>query len=84
LTASNYHNFPDGLVRFVNIPWNCTIRVFTVAGDLVWENVQTSNGGDVEWNLTNQSSESIASGVYIFRVETPNGDSMFGRLVVIR
>jgi hypothetical protein len=51
---------------------------------LVWENVQSSNGGNVEWNLTNQSSESVASGVYIFRVETPNGDSMFGRLVVIR
>lgn len=84
LTASNYHNFPDGLVRFVNLPHDCTIKVFTVAGDLVWENVQNNAGGVVEWDLTNRSSESIASGVYIFRVEKPDGDSMFGRLVVIR
>lgn len=84
LTASNYHNFPDGLVRFVNLPHDCTIRVYTVAGDLVWENVQNNDGGVVEWDLTNRSSESIASGVYIYRVEKPDGDFMFGRLVVIR
>lgn len=84
LTASNYHNFPDNLVRFVNLPHDCTLRVFTVAGDLVWENIQNNAGGVVEWDLTNRNSESVASGVYIFRVEKPSGDSMFGRLVVIR
>ncbi len=84
LTAPNYHNFPDGFVRFVNLPHDCTIRVYTVSGDLVWENIQNNDGGVVAWDLTNRSSESIASGVYIYRVEKPDGDAMFGRLVVIR
>lgn len=87
LTASNYHNFPDDVVRFVNIPTDCTIKVFTVAGDLVWENVQSasnSGGGNVEWDLTNRSGDAVTSGVYIYRVESSNGDQVFGRIVVIR
>ncbi len=87
LTTSNYHNFPDGMVRFVNVPQDCTIKVFTVSGDLVWENVQSSSsggGGNVAWDLTNRSSESVTSGVYIYRVEKTGGDSVFGRIVVIR
>jgi hypothetical protein len=84
LTAPNYHNFPDNLVRFVNVPHDCTIKVFTVSGDLVWENVQNNDGGNVTWDLTNRGSEPVTSGVYIYRVEKPDGDAMYGRLVVIR
>ncbi|HEU4928276.1 MAG TPA: T9SS type A sorting domain-containing protein, partial [Candidatus Krumholzibacteria bacterium] len=84
LTEQNYHNFPDELIRFVNVPGDCTIKIFTVSGDLVWENVQTNNGGNVEWDLKNRGSESVTSGVYIYRVERPDGDSVFGRIVVIR
>jgi hypothetical protein len=84
LTSANYHNFPDGLIRFVNVPANCTIKIFTVSGDLVWETEQVNDGGNVEWDLTNRGSESVTSGVYIYRIETDDGDSVFGRIVVIR
>jgi len=84
LTSENYHNFPDELVRFVNVPSDCTIKIFTVAGDLVWENEQTNNGGNVTWDLKNRGSESVTSGVYIYRIEKSDGDSVFGRIVVIR
>lgn len=84
LTSENYHNFPDELVRFVNVPPDCTIKIFTVSGDLVWENEQVGNGGNVTWDLKNRGAESVTSGVYIYRVEKPDGDSVFGRIVVIR
>jgi hypothetical protein len=84
LTAPNYHNFPDENVRFVNVPHDCTIRIFTVAGDLVWESVQNNNGGNVPWDLTNLASDTVASGVYIYRIVKPDGDAVFGRIVVIR
>ena len=84
LTAPNYHNFPDENVRFVNLPHDCTIKIFTVAGDLVWENEQNNDGGNVTWDLKNRSSEDVASGVYIYRVVKPDGDAVFGRIVVIR
>ncbi len=87
LTSSNYHNFPDELVRFVNVPSECIIKIFTVAGDLVWESEQTATsggGGNVEWDLKNRGSESVTSGVYIYRIEKSDGDSVYGRIVVIR
>jgi hypothetical protein len=84
LTTSNYHNFPDDLIRFVNVPADCTIKIFTVSGDLVWENVQSNDGGNVTWDLTNRGAESVTSGVYIYRIEKTDGDSVYGRIVVIR
>jgi hypothetical protein len=83
LTTDNYHNFPDGLVRFVNVPPNCIIKIFTVAGDLVWINDHTDGGGNVEWDTRNLEEEDVASGVYVYRIES-GGDSVFGRIVVIR
>ncbi len=85
LTAENYHNFPDNYVRFVNVPSTCTLRIYTVAGDLVWEkSVQNATGGNIEWDVTNRDSQPVTSGVYIFRVVTPDGGSVYGRLAVIR
>lgn len=84
LTTENYHNFPDDKVRFVNMPANSELRVYTIAGDLVWEYYHTGPRGNVEWDTANRSGELISSGVYIFRVESAAGGSMYGRFVVIR
>ena len=84
LTTESYHNFPDDQVRFVNMPTNSMLKVYTVAGDLVWEYHHTGALGNVEWDTANRSGELIASGVYIYRVESAAGDSMYGRFVVIR
>jgi hypothetical protein len=84
LTTENYHNFPDGVVRFVNVPPNSQIKVYTIAGDLVWETTHLGSKGNVEWDTRNRGDQLITSGVYIFRVEQPDGNSMYGRFVVIR
>ena len=84
LTQQNYHNFPDNMVRFVNVPDFATIRIYTVAGDLVWESEHTDGSGNIEWNVENGNSEPVASGVYIYKIEAGSGDTVYGRLVVIR
>jgi hypothetical protein len=84
LTTESYHNFPDDKVRFVNMPADAMLRVYTVSGDLVWEYHHTGVLGNVEWDTANLGGELIASGVYIYRVEDAGGGSMFGRLVIIR
>jgi len=83
LTTENYHNFPDEKVRFVNVPTSCKLKIFTVSGDLVWE-YDHNGGGNIEWDTTNRGGESVASGVYIFKVEDPGGGQVLGRLIVIR
>ena len=84
LTADNYHNYPDEYIRFVNVPSDCTIQVYTVAGDLVWWHTNQGGGGSIEWDAKNGYNEPVASGVYIFRLETPGGDSVYGRITIIR
>jgi hypothetical protein len=66
------------------VPARCTIKVFTVAGDLVWEEEHDGAGGNIEWDTRNQSGEDVSSGIYIYRVEDPNGGQVYGRLVIIR
>jgi hypothetical protein len=83
LTSENYHNFPDQFIRFVNVPTQCMIKIFTVAGDLVWE-YDHNGGGNVEWDVTNRNSYPVTSGVYVYKLEAPSGESVYGRIVVIR
>jgi hypothetical protein len=84
LTTQNYHNFPDEMIRFVNVPENCSIKIYTVSGDLVWESEHHSLAGNIQWDTRNRGGEEVTSGVYIYRIEDLNGNQVFGRLVVIR
>ena len=84
LTSDNYHNYPDRYIRFVNVPPSCIIKIFTVSGDLVWESTHDSGSGNIEWDVTNRDSQPVTSGVYLFRVEAPDGGSVYGRIAVIR
>lgn len=84
LTQENYHNFPDDKIRFVNVPEKATMRIYTVAGDLVWETKHDGFDGNIEWDVRNLGGNDVSSGVYIFKVEAENGDVVYGRLVIIR
>ncbi|MFQ5650051.1 MAG: hypothetical protein ACE5IY_08920 [bacterium] len=72
-------------IHFVNVPAKCTIRVYTVDGDLV-QTILHDNPNDsrARWNLISRNSRPIASGIYLFSVEAPDGDRQIGRFVVIK
>jgi hypothetical protein len=74
----------QGEVHFINLPANAKIRIYTAAGDLVRELLHSDNVRDFErWDLTNASGKGVASGIYMYRVES--GLFHFqSRLVVIR
>lgn len=82
-----YHNFPDGTIKFYNVPREARIKIFTVAGDIVWEGSHSSPDGTdgvVSWNVRNRNGHDVNSGVYVFRVESSTGEDVYGRIVVIR
>lgn len=83
-TTQNYHNFPDNRIRFVNLPTNCLLKIFTPAGDIVWETTNNTGSGNVSWNTRNNSGELVSSGIYMYRVEKTSGADVFGRLIIIR
>ena len=72
-------------LRFVNLPSQAIVRIYTVSGILV--QVLTLNdvtgGGELEWNLRNRNEQFVASGVYFYQVEAPDGKSKTGRFTVV-
>jgi hypothetical protein len=72
-------------LRFVNLPSRAIVRIYSLSGVLV--NVLTLNdqtgGGELEWNLRNRNNQFVASGVYFYHVEGPDGKSKVGRFTVV-
>ncbi|MCI0481293.1 MAG: hypothetical protein L0213_06875 [Candidatus Dadabacteria bacterium] len=86
-STPSYHNYPDNAIKFFNVPSQCELRIFTVAGDLVWETKHESLDGQdgiISWDVKNKEGNEVGSGVYIFRCESNTGGSVYGRVVVIR
>jgi hypothetical protein len=71
-------------VHFINLPARAKIKIYTVAGDLVVELEHDDRVRDFErWNLKNDSGQDVASGIYMYRVESDRL-SFQNRFVVIR
>jgi len=74
---------PDRIM-FYNLPPVCTIKIYTVRGDLIKTIEHTDTSGDESWNSITESRQIVVSGVYVVYFETPNGESITKKLVVIR
>ena len=62
-------------VRFINVPGNSTISIYTVGGTLVRRLGPTPNNTTtVDWDLHNHTGLPIAGGVYLVHFNTPFGE----------
>jgi subtilisin family serine protease len=61
-----------------------TLRVYTVAGSLVFETSVSPSAGSYEWNLRSDRGETMATGLYLYVLVTDKGSSEVGRLVIAR
>ncbi len=73
------------VLRFVNLPSRAIIRIYSLSGVLVRivTHNEPSGGGEENWDLRNNGGRAIASGVYIYHVEAPDGRSRIGRFTVV-
>jgi hypothetical protein len=73
------------ILRFVNLPPQAIIRIYSASGILV--RIITHNdpalGSEAVWDLRNRNNQFVASGVYFFHVETPEGLTKIGRFTVV-
>ncbi|HEV2105228.1 MAG TPA: hypothetical protein VGU27_05810, partial [Candidatus Eisenbacteria bacterium] len=62
-----------------------TIRIWTLAGDLVQTLVHdgTGGGGQARWDLISRNGQEVESGIYLFTVDSPLGRQV-GKFVIIR
>ena len=82
-----------GIIRFNNLPNECTIRIYTLAGNLIRkiehqvEATPTSaiKGGTEKWDILTDNNQRPASGIYIYHISTPdNGETKTGKFAIIR
>ncbi|MCX7875004.1 MAG: hypothetical protein N2321_02430 [Melioribacteraceae bacterium] len=61
-------------IYFENLPMKCTIRIFTLSGELVTtiEHDSGFDNGREFWNLLNKDGFSVSYGVYIAHIDAPN------------
>lgn len=78
----------DRRIHFINLPPKCTIRIFTLDGDLVREIKHDKDPDDPTathetWDLITRNTQAIVSGIYLFSVESDQGDQV-GKFVIVK
>jgi hypothetical protein len=73
-------------LHFTHLPNQCTIRIFTVTGELVdvIEHDSPLNDGAAEWDMLTKDNLSIAYGVYVYHVDAPGVGERIGKFAVIK
>ena len=82
-TKLDYLGEPNKLM-FLDIPGQCTIRIFSERGDLIKTIEHIDGSGDEEWRQITDHRQTIVSGVYLAHFETPDGRSTYRKFMIIR
>ena len=73
----------ESVLEFQEVPGECTIRIYTLAGDLVATIDHNDGTGVARWNLISTESRLVSSGIYIYHVESEYGEHL-GRLAIVK
>jgi len=61
----------DNVVKIVNLPDVCDVKIYTVSGTLVRSYSKDSPVTSIDWDLKNFAGIPIASGVYLIHINVP-------------
>ena len=75
-------------LHFANLPAKCTIRIFSIDGDLIRELEHDMSPSDPaanhdKWDMITRNTQAIVSGIYYWTVEDTDGNIQIGKFVVI-
>lgn len=90
-------SFRQRRLKFINLPADCTVRIFNLNGELVRtllhhhtlvpgegeQEVTNSAGGDEWWDLLSDTKHIVKSGIYIFHIQSAVGEQV-GKFAIIR
>jgi len=75
-------------IQFVNVPSPCTIRIYTLRGDLVKTIEHTEATGVARWDQITDYGQFAKSGIYIFHLTSyapaTNGMVKIGKFAIVR
>ena len=76
----------DRRIQFINLPSQCTIKIYTISGSLVTtlhHNASIDDGIEY-WDLTTKDNFPVSYGVYIYHVDAGNLGRKVGRFALIK
>lgn len=73
-------------IDFINLPAQCSIRIYTVAGQLVktLQKDTAPTDGSMSWNLVTDDGMDVSYGLYIYHVDAPGIGTHVGRFAIIK
>jgi hypothetical protein len=76
------------VVHFANLPAKCTIRIYSLDGDLIREKKHDFDPADPlanhdTWDLITRNTQLVVSGLYYWSVEDDQGNTQIGKLVIV-
>ncbi len=75
-------------LRFMFLPANCTISIYTTVGELVTKLYHTNGTGDEDWNLLSSVGQEVAYGLYIYVIEAKDdaghNRQKLGKFIIIK
>ncbi len=73
-------------IHFINLPQQCTIRIFNVDGVLIdtIEHNSTLDNGTAIWDVLSRDRLEIAYGIYIYHIEAPGIGEKTGTFAIIK
>ena len=73
-------------IDFINLPSDCSIKIFTLSGYLV-DTIEHQSGfesGAASWDLLSKDGLEIAYGIYLYHIEAPGIGETTGKFAVIK
>ncbi|MDH4069557.1 MAG: hypothetical protein OEV30_03975 [Ignavibacteria bacterium] len=73
-------------IHFTHLPQRCTIRIFTVSGELVQTimHESTIDNGTADWNLLTRDNLAVSYGVYVYHVDAFELGERVGKFAIIK
>jgi hypothetical protein len=75
-------------IHFANLPKVCTIRIYSVDGDMIKQiehNYPDGGPGSQHevWNVISRNTQAVVTGIYLWHVQSEMGEQL-GKLVIIK
>jgi len=74
------------MIQFIHLPQTCTIKIFTIRGELVRTLQHDGVGGDgvMWWDLQTEDQQDVAYGIYLYHVEAPGIGEVVGKFAIVK
>jgi len=75
-------------IHFANLPRVCTIRIYSIDGDLIKQIEHNRPGGgpgsqEEVWNVISRNTQAVVTGIYLWHVQSDMGEQL-GKLVIMK